>query len=418
MKVAELRTKMSDTTNKMRGILDKADAEKRNLSDDETKEYQTLENSIGELRAAIEREEKLEALESEMRQVVRKLEGPAVIIDGKSNDDKSFRNIGEFVYTIAANPRDKRLEEFRAQSMADGSLGGFAVPPQFRQDLLSVAPQAALVRPRATVIPAGTPPDSEFSIPSLDQTAAQNIYGGIVIYNVGESDGLTESNVRLKKINLKPKKKIGYTTTSNEMLRNWDAFSGLISGQLQKAITGSEDYDFIRGNGVNVSRGIIDAPATVTVNRATASQIAYADVTGMLARVKYGGSLVWLASQTTIPQLTNLRDTGNNNLWVTAQAGLANSVPSTLAGFPLIFADRSPALGSKGDLMLCDMSYYLIKDGSGPIISVSEHVRFANDETAFRIVWNVDGQPWLSAPIPLEGSASNTVSPFVVLDVP
>ena len=37
-------------------------------------------------------------------------------------------------------------------------------------------------------------------------------------------------------------------------------------------------------------------------------------------------------------------------------------------------------------------------------------------KTVFKIVWNVDGHPWLTEPLALEGSTSNTVSPFVVLE--
>ena len=46
---------------------------------------------------------------------------------------------------------------------------------------------------------------------------------------------------------------------------------------------------------------------------------------------------------------------------------------------------------------------------------MSTDYRFLNDETTFKLVWNVDGQAWLKEPLPLEGSTSNTVSPFVIL---
>ena len=44
----------------------------------------------------------------------------------------------------------------------------------------------------------------------------------------------------------------------------------------------------------------------------------------------------------------------------------------------------------------------------------SIHVKFVEDETAFRFVFRVDGQPiWASAVTPFQGS--DTVSPFVAL---
>ncbi len=43
-----------------------------------------------------------------------------------------------------------------------------------------------------------------------------------------------------------------------------------------------------------------------------------------------------------------------------------------------LFSERSPALGTKGDLMLLSPQLYLIKDGSGPI-AASSLFRTTND---------------------------------------
>jgi HK97 family phage major capsid protein len=181
---------------------------------------------------------------------------------------------------------------------------------------------------------------------------------------------------------------------------------------------GQEDYDFMRGNGVNRALGYINCAAAVTYNRAGANAIAFADVYGMFARAKQGGSYVWLASQTIIPQLAAMTDAGTHAVWIGGRDGngaAQGPMPSTLFGVPIIFADRLPALGTKGDLSLVDLSYYLIKDGSGPAAASSEHVFFTSNKVVFKIVWNVDGHPWLTEPLGLEGSTSNTVSPFVIL---
>jgi HK97 family phage major capsid protein len=76
-----------------------------------------------------------------------------------------------------------------------------------------------------------------------------------------------------------------------------------------------------------------------------------------------------------------------------------------------------PTLGTKGDLSLVDFSYYLIKDGYGVAIDASPHVYFQTNKTMIKAFNNVDGSPWLTAPIVLR-DGSTQVSPFVVLDVP
>ena len=411
----ELRTEKAELVEKMDGILNTADEEKRGLTEEETEEYRGFDETLDGLNKEIDvmlegeaRRNKIDAEKRAMEVVVNPAHSPDTAIVTQPNKP-DFRNMAEFLHIIAHNPNEARV-----QQMKDGTKGGFAIPEQFRPELLKVDSAAAIFRPRATVIPAGNPPDAALSMVALDQ--GTNRRGGVTMYHQGESDTITESDMNLRKVELQPRKITGYMTSSNELLNNWDAANNVITTLLREAMVAQEDTDFLSGDGVNKSLGILNAPAAINYNRAVANQISYADVIGMFARMMMGGTFAWIASQTVIPQLANIRDTGNNNLWIqSAVVGM----PNTLAGIPLIYNERSPALGSKGDLMLVDLSKYLIKDGSGPSIAVSEHFRFQNDEIAFRLTWRVDGASWLTAPVPLEeGTATNTVSPFVILDTP
>jgi HK97 family phage major capsid protein len=412
-KIKELKARAQEFIDKMRALLDLADTEKRDLTDEETAAYAGMESEADKLQRDIERLEKLEA-----RAAANAAGGDIpyrVSYRRTSNTPSEFRNLGEFLFSVRFNRDDPRLGsvEYREQSMGQGVAGGFAVPEQFRPELLQVQPQEAIFRPRCTVIPAGDPPDAKITMPALDQTASENVYGGVVVAKVNEGGTKGETDLRLKEVSLEPGEVAGYITISDKLLRNWQAASGLIGTQLRKAIIGWEDYQILRGNGIGGPLGIINAPCAITVSRTTASQIAIADLRSMYARMKFGGSLFWVASQTTLPQLLALADGGSNLIFAPSAA---DGVPATLFGYPLYFADRSPALGSKGDLVLCDASYYLIKDGSGPFIEASQHVFFTSNKTVIKAFWNVDGKPWLSAALPLEGSTSNTVSPFIVLE--
>ena len=56
----------------------------------------------------------------------------------------------------------------------------------------------------------------------------------------------------------------------------------------------------------------------------------------------------------------------------------------------------------------------LIGDRQAMTMSQSEHVLFATDQTAFRLIQRLDGRPWLiTALTPRNGT--NTVSPYVNL---
>jgi HK97 family phage major capsid protein len=302
--------------------------------------------------------------------------------------------------------------------MGTGTEGGFALPEQFRPELLQIQPQEAIIRPRATVIPAGSPPDAKLTMPALDQGSGANIYGGVTITHTGEAITMTETSAKLREVTMEPKELSAYIVVTNKLLANWDACSAFITTQLRKAMTGAEDYDFMRGDGINKALGFVNAPAAITVTRSGASTIAYVDVLTMFARAKQGGSLMWICSQTCIPQLAAIVDAGNHAIWIgggNLTTGISTPLPSSLLGIPLMFADRVPALGTKGDINLVDLSYYLIKDGSGPFAAISTELLFLSNRTVFKIVWNVDGKPWINEAIPIEGSTTNTVSPFVNL---
>lgn len=420
-KLKELIARRAEIIEELRSILDAADAEKRDISEDEETRYTELETELTAVEADInvaeaadKRRDDLAAREAELKKPAN--QPPRMAATYRADDPGEFKTIGEFLFSVRFNRNDRRLYDLyeeRAQSMGVGSEGGFAVPTQFRETLLSVSPQQAIFRPRATVIPAGDPPDSEISMPALDQGSAKNMYGGIAFNWIAEGATKPETDMALREVTLKPHELAGYTVLTDKLLRNWQAASSVLETQFRLALIAAQETSFYNGTGVGQPIGILSSPARIDYARATANTIAYADVAGMYARLRMNMAPVWIASQTTIPQLVNIADAGSNNLWV---QNAAADLPPSLLGIPVLFHERSVALGTKGDLVLADLSYYLIKDGSGPFVSASEHVYFTSNKTVIKIFTNVDGKSWLNEPIPLEGSTANTVSPFVVLN--
>ena len=419
----ELTKKRSEVAEKMQAMIDLCNKESRDFNENEEKEFTALNSQLDSVKKMIERQQKLDEEIALQKQPVK-----TVYIAGrkaKDNDDeREFKNLADFVGAIYVHKvegrYDKRLDkveyregkEFRVQEMQVGSAGGFAVPDKFRPGLLQVTPQEAAIRPRAQVWPATDPPDAKVTMPALDQTGSSNMYGGVVMYKVGEGATLTETSAKLKEVSWEPHGIGAFMQITNKLVRNWQDAPATFEGLFRKAMIGYEETQFYNGNGVAGPQGVLSAPCRIEYTRATTSQIAFADVSGMLARYKFGGSPVWIASQTTLPQLVTIRDSGNNQLFV---MDVTEAIPGTLYGIPLFLHDRSVALGTTGDLVLGDFQYYVIQDGSGPYVSVSEHVYFTSEKLAMKIVWYVDGKSWLSAAIPLEGSTSNTVSPFVIL---
>jgi HK97 family phage major capsid protein len=427
--VIEMKGERLDHIDEMKALLDTAEREHRNLSVSEKAKYDSLDHKIAVLDQEILSGEK----DIERRRKLAEMEAASQRGKGgytSRGGEPHFANIAEMFSAIAAlkrdGQRDERLDtlfEKREQTMGVGATGGYALPEQFDSDVKEVKAASAIVRPRATVIPPGEPPDAKLTFPALDQTAAENMYGGVTVTHTGEGVTMDETTAKLRECSLEPKEISAYIVVTDKLLRNWQQAATFVTRTLSTAMAGTEDLDFISGDGINKALGYINSGASISYARAVANQVAFADAYGMLARALMrdgsSASYVWLASQTIIPQLATMVDAGSHAVWL-GGTGVKNAaagpIPSTLLGFPIIFSDRCPALGSKGDLSLVDLSYYLVKDGSGPFVASSEHVFFTSNKTVFKIVWNVDARPWLTEPIPLEGSTSNTVSPFVVLN--
>jgi HK97 family phage major capsid protein len=290
------------------------------------------------------------------------------------------------------------------------------VPTQLRSNIMSIEPQDSLVRPRAQVIPAGSPPDAAITMPALDQSGTDpgHMFGGMTFSWIEEGGEKPETDAALKAITLTPHEIAGFVTVTDKLLRNWQASAAFIENLMRGGVSAAEDYAFLRGNGITQPLGAINAPAMKYVNRTTADTVTYTDLLEMVARLLMrGGTPVWSMPQGALPKIGTLTDPEGHHIW---KANAVDGFAGTLLGYPVRWNNRNPLLGTKGDIILCDWSYYLIKDGSGPFVAASEHVKFTSNKTVIKIFWNVDGAPWLNAPISEENGYE--VSPFIGLDVP
>ncbi len=402
----ELRQKLAAKKDEMRNLIITAQGEKRGFTDTEETQFTALEGEARTLEDEIKLEERAQQLAMSGAGTKRTPEDP--------QHESEFRDLGEFVHSVRFNPADPRLAEYREMSMGTKTSGGVFVPPQFSAKLFEIDPDTAVVRPRALVIPADeSAPDASVTFPALDQGAGSNMYGGVEVNWIAEGDEKPETNVKLKDLTLTPQEVAGHIVVTDKLLRNAPAVNALVNRLFRGAIAAAEDDAFLYGNGTGKPFGAVNSPASVTVPRQTANLITYKDVVAMIAKVKLGGSLVWSASQSILPQLLTMKDEGGNLIF---QPNIADRMTGTLLGYPIRFQENAPILGSAGDLVLADLGYYVIKDGAGIFISASEHPLFKQNKTIIKAFWNTDGKPWVTAPFTLKNGYQ--VSPFVKLGVP
>jgi HK97 family phage major capsid protein len=173
--------------------------------------------------------------------------------------DGTFETVGDFFRAVTqegagrqyrdAADLNARLDKCKAIQNAFGtdvpSDGGFLVPEEFRSDLLMMALENAVIRPRATVIPMGS---QTLAIPAVDdQSHASTVFGGIQTYWVDESSAPPETSAKFAQVKLDAKKLMGYCTVPSELPADAPAFGAFIDQALPKALAFEEDYRFMAG---------------------------------------------------------------------------------------------------------------------------------------------------------------------------
>ena len=319
--------------------------------------------------------------------------------------------------------RREKLGKHRDIQNSFGSVvpadGGFLIPETMRSQLLQIALESAVVRPRATVIPMES---LRVPIPMVDSTSnVSSVFGGVIAYWTEESAALTESQGAFGRVVLDAKKLTAFAVAPNELVADASAFGGFIGTAFPKAIAWFEDIAFMKGTGVGEPLGFIGNGNTATVTQTAesgqgANTLVWENIVKMYSRMLPTslGTAVWIADIQTFPQLATMAlsvGTGGAPVW------LNNGVegpPMTILGRPVIFTEKANVLGTAGDITFCDLSYYLIGDRQSMMAASSTDYRFGNDQTAYRVIERVDGRPWLQSAItPQNGGA--TLSPFVNL---
>lgn len=338
--------------------------------------------------------------------------GDEEVPPGIEDTKTTYKAFGEFLRAISDFHTGKGMDA-RLKALSEGSdtAGGFTVPEQFASGIEVYAIEGSIVRPLARKMPMAT---DVLNYPLVTSTShSSSVHGGVIAYWTEEAGTKTASDPTFGRIKLIAKKLTGFTYASDELLEDSAvALEALLLKLFGEAIVWYEEEAFWQGNGVGQPLGIFTSGAFLNPFRAVANQVALADLGTIMSRFRgdpYGRSVAWVANKAILTQLIPL---GNTVLTWSAIAG--QRIPSSLFGIPLYFSEHVPTLGTTGDIGLYDFDQYVIGDRKGLKVDRSTEYRFNTDETTWRFVKRVDGQPLIdSAFTPKRG---NTSSPFVGLN--
>lgn len=358
------------------------------------------------------------------------------------SEEGPFASLGEqlkAVYRSEMSGRvDERLLQVRASAAGGSEMvpsdGGFLVAPQFSREIVKRMYLTGEIYQRCLEVPMG--PSGSFKFPQFDEKsrAAGSRLGGIEAYWENEGAALVPSalgtNYTQKPTfnlsELTPDKVTGYLYVTDELAMDSDAFNTWASYALAQELMYKFEGAIIAGTGAGQPLGILNSPAVITAAAQPgqgAGTINTQNVTAMLSQFwapsyNSAGS-IFLYNQALLSQLATLATlvgvAGSESKifeWCSS-----NEDYDRLGGFPCMPSEHCKYPGTPGDLILCDLSRYILAVREKFRAEISIHVRFLTMENTFRFVMRATGQPIDRAPVAAAngGPSGYSTSPFIIL---
>jgi HK97 family phage major capsid protein len=460
MQLEELQGRLETLKADNDAILAKAQAEKRDLSVEESKQFDGNQEAFDQTIANIQRlqrdAEQQEMLTRGTGRVTKpaqpasepeelgtneapKPRKPSIVpvdnpIFAKTGGFKSLGDMAYFVRRAAleGGATDPRLERLAAASTygneSSGADGGFAVPTDFRSAIMQTVLAEDSLAAMCDQVTTGS---NTFTCP-VDETSPWQTSGGIQANWEGEAQAGGQSKPSLQDRTVKLNKLKALVPMTDELLDDASAMDSYLRRKAPEKIAFKLNLAIIQGTGAGQPLGILNSGALVTVSKnspQTADTLTGKNIIDMWSRM-YTASrqrAVWVINPDIEPQLLKLSIAGTDNegnavtgwgqMVYMPPNGLSQSPFGTLMGRPVIPSQACETLGDKGDIFFFDPTQYLLllKGGVNPRVETSMHLWFDQDLTAFRFVLRVGGMPWWSTTLAArDGSA--TYSPYVTLE--
>ena len=463
MTIEQIRAALRDVNREIEG----ARAEALRLAADPNVDAEALRTANSALQTLVERRNTLNAaLEDATDRESANLREMRENGDSIESVASRFRGAGDFFSCVARaadrdNPQmDPRLEAYRnirssasGQNLTTDSEGGYLVPPDYADELLNVAASESVLFGEVSRIPVS---GNRLIVNVLDQEsrkdyvaadATNNVSevkgrnGGLLAYWTGEAADITASRMKFKQDTTELHKLTGLCYATSEMLEDMPAMAAFIAQGFADEFTFKIDDAILNGNGTGKPTGVLNSANTALVT--IAKESGQADGSLVLNNIlkmwnampaRNRAKAKWYINQELEILLYQvLMNTGSlsysgtdgddNAVALSASYGyplfvpagsLANAPHGMLLGRPIVPIEQASAVGAAGDISLLDLSQYRWIDKSGVNAQTSIHVRFIQDETAFRFTYRAGGKPiWPNAISAYKGST--TRSPYVTL---
>lgn len=323
---------------------------------------------------------------------------------------------------------DPRLMAAAGASTSVTSDAGFLVRTEWNTMLLERAMEAAVLAPYCFPVPVGENADG-VELPYLSETsrATGSRWGGVRVYRAKEAATVTNSHPGTgETLEIRLTDLMGLMYTTDRQMRDAASYGRLAANAFGSEFAFVLDDEIVRGDGVGQCKGLLNSltsstPAgpVISVSKdtgQTAATFTNTNISNMWVRMhpRRKANSVWFINHELGPQLDMLSIPAGTSALEPRFVTYGPDGILRIKGRPVVELEQCAALGTVGDVILADMSDYLLITKGGLEQATSDHVRFIYKERTFRWSRSINGAPATrSALTPYKGTA--TLSPYVVL---
>jgi len=361
-KVHELRDQRGKLVADMRAMLDKAEAEKRDLNAEESNAYDAMcaqQDSIGQRIVREERQMQLDREAAERVADERQPESDAkrdgIIAPTRATLeglDKFFRGLRESLGVEARAVLQSGLD----------TGGGFLLPQQQMIDqLIQNVDDLVFIRQRATKF--RVPTAESLGVPSFDTDA------GDADWTTELATGSEDTAMAFGKRALHPHPFAKRIKVSKDLLMRLPSIESFVQSRLAYKFAVTEEKGFMTGTGVMQPLGLFTAstdgiPTTRDVSTGnTATSITFDGLIEAKYSVKsvYWNRCDWIFHRDAVKQVVKLKDGDGQYIW---RESVRAGEPDILLGRPLTISEFAPNTFTSGLYVgiFGDLSNYWIAD--------------------------------------------------------
>jgi len=390
-----LLEKRAKAWNEMQALDTRALEGKRDMTADETRQWDEFDAEIGKHDVSIKREEKRVSLERRMAET--SLPHESETTDKSTPESRASEAFETFLRSGVVNGRPaKSFDEYRDLQQDVDIKGGYTVPlEQFQAELIAAKDNQVFIRQKARKFQlVGA---QSLGVPSRDTDLADATW-------TAEVGTITEdTDMTFGKRSFEPHQLTKLVKVSNKLIANSAIpITQEVQSRMAYKFGITEEQAFLTGNGAGQPLGLFTASTSgistgqdVSTGNTTTSITFDGLIEAMYSlKGQYQAVGEWLFHRDALKQIRKLKDGEGQYLW---QASTQAGQPDLILGKPLNMSEYVPNTFTAGLYvgMFADFSNYWIVDTLSMTMQRLNELYATTGEVGFISTMWVDGMPTL-----------------------